>query len=368
VKRIFVSAGEPSGDAHAAAVVRALRALAPDVAVDGVGGPHLEAAGATLMARMEHLSAMGLAEALHTAPRHLALLRRLARRFAAARYDAVVLVDYPGFHLRLARAAARRGTPVVYYIAPQLWAWGPWRVTALRRRVARLAVILPFEQPFFAARGVPTTFVGHPLLDRAAAPTRDAARRALGLSSGATVLALCPGSRPTETRRLWPAFRAAAHRLRRAVGDLEVVVLEAACGIRQREDSFRYWRGDPGVLLAAADAGLCKSGTTTLEAALAGMPMVVGYRLSAASYAVARRLVRVPYIGLVNLIAGREVSPELLQDRAGPTALAQAALPLLDRAGPEARRQRAGFETVRAALGTPGAASRVARLVTEAAA
>ncbi len=336
--------------------------------VEGVGGPQMEAAGTSLLARMEHLSAVGLAEALHALPTHIGLLQRLKRRFAAGRYDAAVLVDYPGFHLRLARAAAQSGVPVLYYIAPQIWAWGPWRVSALRNRVGRLAVILPFEEPFFTERGVPTSFVGHPLLDRPPAPERDAARRALGVSARAAVLALCPGSRPTEIRRLWPVFRAAAERVRREVGSLEVVVAEAPCGIDRRDDSFRYWRGDPAVVLAAADAGLCKSGTTTLEAALAGMPMVVGYRLHPASYALARRLVRVPHVGLVNLIAGREVAPELLQTHAAPKALAEAALPLLDGAGPAARRQRAGFEAVRAALGRPGAARRVAGLITEIAA
>jgi lipid-A-disaccharide synthase len=365
---VFVSAGEPSGDAHAAEVVRRLRANQEGMTVDGIGGPRMEEAGARVVARMEDLSAIGVAEALRSVPTHVALLAQLKRRFALEQYDLAVLVDYPGFHLRLARVARRRGVPVLYYIAPQLWAWGSWRLPALRRGVSHLATILPFEQEFFADRGIPTTFVGHPLLDRPAAPTRDAARRTLGVSNDVPLLSLSPGSRRAEVRRLWPALRRAAHRLRAAVPELEVVLLEAPCGVTPADPAFRVWRGDPAVVFAAADAGLCKSGTTTLEAALAGMPMVIAYRMHPASFALAKRVVSVPSVGLVNLIAGQSVAPELLQGEATPEALASAALPLLDPAGREARTQRAALEAVRSALGSPGAAGRVAELARELAA
>lgn len=368
MRRVFVSAGEPSGDAHAAEVVRRLFADQEGIAVDGIGGPRMEEAGARLIARMEDLSAIGVAEVLRSVPAHVALLARLRRRFTLERYDLAVLVDYPGFHLRLARVAAGRGVPVLYYIAPQLWAWGAWRLPALRRSVSHLAVILPFEQAFFAGRGIPTTFVGHPLLDRPPTPTRDAARRVLGLGSDVPLLTLSPGSRRAEIRRLWPTLRRAAHRLREAVPDLEVLLLEAPCGVAPADEAFRVWRGDPAVAFAAADAGLCKSGTTTLEAALAGMPMVIAYRMHPASFALAKRVVSVPSVGLVNLIAGRGVAPELLQGEATPEALASAALPLLDPAGREASEQRDALETVRSALGSPGAAGRVAELGRELAA
>ncbi len=323
----------------------------------------MEGAGVRLVQRSERLSAMGLAEAVRALPIHLRLLRRLKHRFAEGRYDVVVLVDYPGFHLRLAAAAARHGVPVLYYIAPQVWAWGSWRLPTLRTHVRHLAVILPFEQSYFRQQGIPATFVGHPLLDRPPGPNRRAARRVIGLPIDAPVLALFPGSRPSETRRLWPVFREAAQQLRRVMPDAKLVTAAVPGTSYPEAEGFRLWRGDSATVLAAADAGLCKSGTTTLEAALAGMPMVIAYRIHSATYAIARRAVRLSHVGLVNLVAGRRVAPEFLQQAAVPSALAQAVLPLLDPAGPAAAQQRADFTAVKAALGRPGAAHRVAEIV-----
>lgn len=359
---MFISAGEPSGDAHGADVVSALRTSLPAIDMEGVGGPRMQAAGVRLLQRIEHLSAVGLVEAIGSLPAHVGLLRRLRRSFISGRYDLVVLVDYPGFHLRVARAAARARVPVLYYIAPQLWAWGAWRLPAFRAVVSRMAVILPFEQPYFAERGIPTTFVGHPLLDRRATAGYADARRILGLEPSAPVLALFPGSRDSEIARIWPVFRDAAHWLRRTARDAQVVLAAAPGHTYAASDGFVVWRGDPNAVFAAADAGLCKSGTTTLQAALAGMPMVIGYRMNPVTYAIARRAVRLPHIGLVNLMAKRTVAPEFLQGDATPEALGEALLPLLDGDGSAARGQRTAFAEVRAALGRPGAARRVAEL------
>jgi lipid-A-disaccharide synthase len=355
VIRLFVSAGEPSGDAHAAAVVRALHREHADLDVEGIGGPQMAAAGARLLGNIEHLSVMGLSEGIATLPAHARLLRIFRQRIAAHAYDAVLLVDYPGFHLVLARAAASHGVPVVYYIAPQMWAWGPWRVAALRSHVRHLAVILPFEEAFFEQHDIPATFVGHPLLDRKPGPDRAAAREALGISYDAPALAMFPGSRESERRRLWPVFRDAAHRLRQTSTDLELIVAAEVSGNGIRS-------ADAVTAMAAADVCLCKSGTTTLEAALSDTPMVVAYRMSSFTFAIARRVIRVPHVSLVNLVAGREVVPELLQDDASPETLVQAILPLLDHDGQAERRQRDGLAAVRERLGSPGAAQRVAEL------
>lgn len=361
--RILVSAGEPSGDAHAAAVVAALKDTSPESEIEGVGGPLMEAAGVELVAGIEQLAAVGLAEAVRTLPAHWQLLGRLKRRLASGRYDAVVVVDYPGFHLRLAAAARAAGVPLLYYIAPQVWAWGGWRLRPIRERVRALAVILPFEEQYFGAHGIPTTFVGHPLLDRPAAPSREEARRALGLHPERPVLAVCPGSRCAEVTRLLPPFRAAVRQLRHSVPGLEAVLLDAAGVVRREVPECSTWRGESATLFAAADAGLCKSGTTTLEAALAGMPMVIAYQMHPATFAVARRAVRVSDIGLVNLVAGHRVAPELVQQAATAEALARAVRPLLEGDGEEATAQRAAFAAIRAAMGPPGAARRVAELV-----
>ena len=359
--RVLVSAGERSGDAHAGAVVRALSALTPAVSVDAVGGDGLQAAGARLLEHIDTLSAIGAVEAAGAVPHHVRLLRRLDTALESGRYDVVVLVDYPGFHLRLARRAAAHGVPVLYYIAPQLWAWGGWRARPLRDAVRHLALILPFEESFFRERGVPCTFVGHPLLDRLPPPERDEARRLLGIDDSAPALALFPGSRPAERARHWRPFIAGAQLVRRALPNLQIVIVGRPRDYPDPRADVR-WCADPQIALAAADAAVCKSGTSTLEAALAGTPMVVAYRLHPLTYVAARGLVRVPHVALVNLIAGRAVVPELLQGEATPERLCAAVLPLMERAHPERERQREALRAVTGRLGTPGAARRVATL------
>lgn len=361
--RIYVSAGEPSGDAHAAQVVAALKRQAPGATIDAFGGPRMEAAGARVLDRMEAFSVVGFVEALESLPRHYRLLRRTRAAFQAGRYDVAVFVDYPGYHLRAAAAAAAAGVPVLYYIAPQLWAWGAGRVRRLAKAVRQLAVILPFEEPFFRDHGVPTTFVGHPLKDRPPLSGREEARRALGIPAGEPVLAVFPGSRAQEVRRIWPVARAAAELVRAARPEVRVLVAGTRVAHYPEAGDIRVVMDDPALVFAAADAGLCKSGTTTLEAALADLPMVITYRLHPLSNFIARRLLRVPWVGLVNLVAGELLCPELLQGAATPRALADAVLPLLDPADPQTRRQRAGLATVRQRLGEPGAAERVAALV-----
>ena len=366
--RIYLSAGEPSGDLHGAGVAAAIRALAPDAALEGMGGPHMEAAGVRLVEGIGRLGAIGLVEAAASLPSHLMALHRARRRLGTACYDAAVLIDYPGFHLRLLSAAARHGVPVLYFIPPQLWAWGAGRAARLREAGVTVAAILPFEQEYFESLHVVTRFVGHPLLDRASPPDRAAGRGRLGLGTHTPVLALAPGSRPAEVRRLWPILAAAARHLRTTVPDLEIVL--AATGDHtypESGDLIVRWNDTPAVL-AAADAALCKSGTATLEAALVDTPLVVVYAMHPLTFAVARRVVHTPHVALVNLVAGREVAPEYLQDRATPERLAAAIAPLLAADREPARLQRAGFADVRARLGTPGASRRVAEMALELAA
>jgi lipid-A-disaccharide synthase len=361
VTRIYISAGEPSADAHAAAVAGALRRRLPGVEIEALGGPLLERAGATVLDRMEAFSVVGFVEALAKIPAHYRLLGRVRAAFRARRYDLAILVDYPGYHLRAAAAAADAGVPVLYYIAPQMWAWGAGRVRKLLR-VQQLAVILPFEEAFFRERGVAATFVGHPLKDRPPPAPRAEARRLLGLDPNRPALGLFPGSRAQEVARHWEIFRAAAARVAAARPDIQLVVAGAAGASYPDPGAIRIHTGDPLLVFAAVDAGICKSGTTTLEAAMADVPMVITYRVHPISSFIAFRLLRVPWVGLVNLVAGYEVAPELLQGRATPDALADGVLPLLDAAHPATRRQREGLALVRERLGPPGAADRVAEI------
>ena len=359
--RIFVSAGEPSGDAHAADVVSALRRRWPEAVIDAFGGPALRAAGATIRFPMEEYTVIGFFEVLAKLPAHLRLLRAVSRDFRAGRYDLVLSVDYPGFNLRLAEAAKKAGVRSLYYIAPQLWAWRPGRARRLAAAVDRVAVILPFEPEFFATVGVRADFVGHPLVEQPR-PDRAAARRALGLGAEERALAVFPGSRRQEVARLWPLFREAAARLQASGATTRVLVAGTGDHEYPNDGSVVVVRGDAALVLAAGDAALVKSGTTTLEAALADTPMVVSYRVHPITASIARRVMTVQWISLVNLVAGRAVVPEIVQWHATPDALAAALAPLFERGGVAASTQRAGLALVRERLGGPGAAARVAEM------
>jgi lipid-A-disaccharide synthase len=275
-----------------------------------------------------------------------------------------VLIDYPGFNMKVAAEATAAGVPVLYYITPQVWAWGANRLSKLAQTVTQAAVILPFEETLLRDHGVTTTFVGHPLLDRAERmPTRHEARAQLGIPDDAAMLALFPGSRAQEIDRHLEAFIATAHELERRRPGLRVVV-SAAPHVRLDEASCPYpiVRSASFTVLRAADAAMCKSGTTTLEAAVAGCPLVVAYRTNALTYAAARRLVKIPRIGLVNVVAGNEVAPEFVQDALRPGPVAAALDPLLDRTSAVRTRMVNDLARVRESLGTPGAGRRVAAL------
>jgi lipid-A-disaccharide synthase len=363
--RIFVSAGEPSGDLHGAGVVEALRARHPDAVIEALGGPRMAAAGATIRYPMEGLAAFGLVEVVTKLRAHVRLLRALRADFRAGRYDLVIVIDYPGFHVRVAEAARQAGTKVLYYIAPQLWAWRPGRARRFASAVDRLAVVLPFEQRFFGGLGLRSEYVGHPLVDRVPWPTRAEARARLGIPVESRVLGIFPGSRSQEIRRLWVPFRDAAVRLLAERRCDRVVVAGTPGGEYPDPGPLQIERGDPITVFAAADAALAKSGTTTLEAALADVPMVVAYKVHPVTWLMFQRVRTVKWVSLVNLVAEREVVPEMLQDRAEAVPLADALRPLLDPRDPQTLAQREGLALVRERLGRPGATTRVVAMADE---
>jgi lipid-A-disaccharide synthase len=367
VREILFVAGEVSGDLHAAAVARELTARRAPYSLVGVGGDQMRAAGVELIEHSEKLAVMGFVEVLEYLPKLLGLLGRLKRRVRGGNVAAVVLVDYPDFNMLLASAASAAGVPVLYYITPQVWAWRAGRMDTLAKTVTKAAVILPFEEALLRGRGVDATFVGHPLMDRVAGlPDRATARRTLGLSPDARVLALFPGSRAQEIERHLDAFVATARELQRRTPGLEVIVSVAPhVTIDPVRCPFRTVASASFAVLRAADAALCKSGTTTLEATVAGCPFVIAYRTSGFSYAVGKLLVKIPNIGLVNVVAGRRVVPEFVQDELRPIVLANAIEPLLNPSSPERRTMVAELDAVRTSLGQPGAAGRVAELVLE---
>jgi lipid-A-disaccharide synthase len=364
---IFISAGEESGDLHGAALATALRERFPRARLIGLGGARMQAEGVKLLAGLNELAVMGFAEVIRHLPFFIKLRKQVFATLAQERVDLVIPIDYPGFNLRLARHAKSSGIPVLYYIAPQVWAWHKSRVRDLARDADEVAVVLPFEEDFLRRGGVNARFVGHPLLDRAdPEQSRDTWARARGLDPDRPILALFPGSRAQEVRRHLELFQAAADLVVARRPQAQPVV-GVPGGIDRALYAGARWPvvESAGGLLQYATAAIAKSGTTTLEAGLALTPLVVAYRMNEASYALARRVVKVPHIALANLIAEDRVAPEFVQDAATPEALADAVLPLLDADSPERMRMVAGLARVRERLGGAGASRRVAELAGE---
>lgn len=372
---IFVVAGETSGDNLAGPLMAALRAGTDGrVRFAGVGGPQSEAQGLQSLFPMGELSLMGLAEVLPHLPR---LFRRLNETVAAARRlqpDAVITIDSPSFTLRVADRLRGTGIPVIHYVAPQLWAWRPGRARKLAKRVDHLMALLPFEPAFFAKYGIPCTYVGHPASETGAGRGDGPGFRARhGLSPGVPLLCLVPGSRAGEVARMLPVFGETLVRLKQRP-ELNVVIPVVPSALEVVREHTSDWPFKTTLVaeaaerfdaFAASDVALAKSGTVTLELALADTPMVVAYRVHEVTAFLVRRMrISVKHASLVNLLAGREVVPEFIQDDCTPDNLAAAIDTLL---GWDAARegQRAGFREVRKVLGAsnPPPSERAAKVV-----
>lgn len=365
----MLSCAEASGDLYAGALTRELRRLDPALQIAGLGGPRFEAAGGRLVADYRGIAVTGLTEALAKIPESLGTLRKLIDFARSERPDALVVIDSPDFNFRLAPRVKRLGVPVVYYVSPQIWAWRKGRLNAIRRFADRVLVIFPFEESIYRAGGVPVEFVGHPLVEltTVTAP-REAFLRTHGLSPAVPTVALLPGSRHNEVSRILPDLLAAAPLIRAQVPDAQFVIARAPhlddhlfAGARDLAGCVVV-NGDTDTVLASADLALTASGTATVQTALHDTPMVIVYRVSPLTYQLGRRLVNVPAIGMVNLIAGEAIVPELIQHEFTPRSVAREAIALLtDRE--RAARVRAGLARVREQLGGPGASGRAARAI-----
>jgi lipid-A-disaccharide synthase len=368
----MISCGEPSGDLYAGALAVEIRRREPDAAIFGLGGQRLMAGGGELLADYRGLSVTGLVEALRVLPRSMAVLNRLIDTARSERPQAVVLVDFPDFNFRLGAAIKRLGIPIIYYIGPQLWAWRSGRMEVMKRLADRVLVIFPFEEALYKDAGVPVQFVGHPLVDLARAQESKAAfLDELGLDSSRPIVALLPGSRPNEVERLLVVLRDAVQEIHKRLPSAQFVIARAPA-LDNRLFSTVSWAEVRPVevlartddVLAVADVAITASGTATVQTALHGKPMVVVYRLSPLSYRLGRRFVRVEDVAMVNIIAGRRIVPELIQDDCTPERVANETLSLLT--NPEkAEAARCALQEVRERLGRPGASARAAEAVLE---
>lgn len=336
--RLFLSAGDTSGDQHAARLVRRLQQLVPGLAVEGHGGPELAAAGCRLHTDLVSQSIMGLGAALKAVPEMFGVLRRTAGVLDARRPDAVVLVDYPGFNLYVARLAHKRGIPVVYFVAPQLWAWAPWRARRFARVVDEALVIFPFEVPFYRDAGLEAHYVGHPLLDTL--PRDEAALAAVrdpAITARPRPVALLPGSRAREVAAHMPMLLTAAKELLGRHPDASFHTAHVTPLERQRMAEHARAIGVPleihddrvHAVMASCRCAVVASGTATLETGLLGTPLVLLYRVKHLEGALVRQLILTPWVGLVNLTSGRQVHPEVLQYDDDTRALVAAVEPLL---------------------------------------
>jgi len=369
--RLLISCGEPSGDLYAGALVRELHAIDPQIVVSGMGGPAFAAAGGTLLEDHRGVAVTGLTEAIRKIPKSYGAMRRLVAWARANRPDALVVIDFPDFNFRLARRIKALGIPVVYYISPQIWAWRPKRIEAIRRFADLVLVIFPFEEDIYREAGVPVEFVGHPLIDlaRPSAP-RAAFLRSQGFSMSAPTIAILPGSRPNEVSRILPDLMVAAKKIRMRLPSAQFLVARAPNLDDYQFEAlsaggqtlFRVLEGETDAILAAANVVLTASGTATVQAALHGAPMVIVYRVSPLTYRLLRRLVTVQSIGMVNLIAGERIVPELIQEAFTPATVAGEAISMLTD-GDRVTRIRAGLARVRERLGGPGASRRAAEAI-----
>lgn len=370
----MIVAGEASGDMHGARLVAAMRELAPDLAVCGIGGPALAAQGVEILYDSARLAVVGIVEVIS----HFRFIREamqtIEKRLREQPPRVLILIDYPDFNLMLAKKAKRLGIPVFYYISPQVWAWRSGRVKTIKKLVDLLAVILPFEKEFYKKHGLEVDFVGHPLLDSVQTTrTRSDFLQDLGLDPESNLIGILPGSRRREIAVMLPLFLEAAKLLREQLTK-PVFVLPLAPTLSE-DDLLAHGLAEAGVevlvlyenryeVMAACNAVMAASGTVSLELAILNVPMVVSYRVSPLTYFLGRRLIKVKYASLVNLVADREVVPELLQDEASPEKIAKATMRLVVNQTERAR-LLAGLAEVRQRLGGTGASTRAARLALE---
>jgi len=367
-KKVLIIAGETSGDIHAANLVKNLKSINPLFHFFGIGGPRMESAGVEIIERMENISVVGIWEVLaHLKDIHTAYAK-VIKRISESPPDVVILIDYPGFNLTLAKAVKKKHIPIIYYITPQVWAWGKSRLHTIKRCIDKAIVILKFEEALFKKHGIDATFVGHPLLDREPKAMTENLK-SLGLDEGKMTVALLPGSRNTEVKKMFLIMLKTAQLIKNKK-DVQFILLKSSNVKEALYDEatkrcplkIAVIKDDTHTCLSLSDFALTSSGTATLESAIMEKPMVITYRTSFLTALLFRLFADIRNIGLVNIIAGKEVSPELLQYDATPENLSRMVLSIIT--SPEKlEKQTRELKKVKESLGTSGASERAAKII-----
>ncbi|MFQ6104158.1 MAG: lipid-A-disaccharide synthase [Candidatus Glassbacteria bacterium] len=362
--KIFISTGDHSGDMYAAQLMVQLSKQNPGCRFFGLGGSKMEQAGFRSLIPISDISLVGFSEVLPKLGVFIRLIKRIRESIQRERPALVILIDYPGLNLRIARIAKEMGIPVLYYIPPQLWAWGKRRVRVIRRCVDRVAVIMPFELDYYRKWNIRVDYVGHPVLEALSVENRrDELLTSLGIGSDSRILGILPGVRKNEIDNLWPPFSCIAINLKRIYPDLEVLVsLPESCSVFDSSPHIFAYRGDSHNLIANSDCVITKSGTAVLEAAVLGTPMIVCYRLSWLNYFLARMFIKTRYISLVNLLMDRMVVPEFIQREVNHDNIIPLVEELLDRNNLRRRAMIEDFNEIRAKLGDHKTSEEVASI------
>jgi len=369
IKNIFISAGEASGDIHATNLIKDLKKLSPDLAFSGIGGKRMEEAGVNIIERMDKFSIIGVWEAIINLGHVHRIYNKIMKQLKAKKPDVAILIDYPGFNLTLAKALKRIGVKkVVYYITPQVWVWGAFRINLIRKYVDKAVVILKFEEDLFKKHGVDVTFVGHPLLDHGMDKV-SLDKKSLNLDENKKIIALLPGSRKLEVTRMLPLMLKTADILKKK-SNVQFALLKSS-GVDEEvyqnalKDSplrLTVFSDDTARCLSISDFVLTSSGTATLECAIMERPMIITYKTSFSTFLAFKLLSKTPFIGLVNIIAKKEVSPEVAQYDATPERLASRIFSIIS-SNEELNKQINDLRQVKCSLGTPGASKRTAEII-----
>ena len=361
-KEYFIVAGEPSGDLHGAKLIAAIKKLTPEASFVGLGGDKMKKEGLEILYHTDQLSKMGFSEIIKHVPFFLKVLKITTQNIISRKPDKIILIDYPGFNLRLAKKCSSLSIPISYFILPQLWAWKESRIRFFQKYIDQSLCIFPFEQDWFEKRGVSTNYVGHPFTE---SPPPQLSKTAFyqkhGISKGKKLLTLIPGSRQQEVDKMWPVYYKSAIKIQE-YNNIEIVVAKGGGVVLPKVPGFHIEEKDIYGAMAYATAAITTSGTASLECAVLDTPQVVCYKLSWVSGLIAKRMNRAPFISMPNLIAEKQVVSEYLQNEANPNNIIKTIVPLLSDT-PERKAMLQGFEQIRRSLGLPGAYERAAKSI-----